>query len=305
MNSQDVCYDICPSRYYEQTTTMTCQTCAKYYCYKCNSSTAAASCTSCNATLDFRTLVSGVCQPLPGYYDTGNSTAQPCNSNCLTCSGTSTLCTSCATQYFLNSSSKVCKPCSTGCSTCTSNTTCTLCLSPFTLASGSCTINCSLVANCATCNSGAGCTVCNTGYVVLNNTYCLVNPICGDGITEIGETCDDHNVNNGDGCSSTCLVELTYYCSSASPSVCQHCSLYCSTCTNSITCSNCTYALAPLDNVTSTCLVDCSSILKCSTCTLNAIVALVCSSCSSGYSPNAVGSVCDAICGDGVYISAV
>jgi LPXTG-motif cell wall-anchored protein len=31
---------------------------------------------------------------------------------------------------------------------------------------------------------------------------------CGDGITELTELCDDGNTVDGDGCSSTCGVEL-------------------------------------------------------------------------------------------------
>jgi cysteine-rich repeat protein len=32
--------------------------------------------------------------------------------------------------------------------------------------------------------------------------------VCGDGITEPGEDCDDGNTSNGDGCSSTCDFEI-------------------------------------------------------------------------------------------------
>ena len=32
--------------------------------------------------------------------------------------------------------------------------------------------------------------------------------------------CDDGNINNGDGCSSKCLVEPGYLCNTAVPSVC-------------------------------------------------------------------------------------
>ena len=31
--------------------------------------------------------------------------------------------------------------------------------------------------------------------------------LCGNGITEVGETCDDNNLTSGDGCSATCLRE--------------------------------------------------------------------------------------------------
>lgn len=32
-------------------------------------------------------------------------------------------------------------------------------------------------------------------------------PVCGDGIKDEGEACDDGNYNNGDGCSATCSTE--------------------------------------------------------------------------------------------------
>lgn len=36
-------------------------------------------------------------------------------------------------------------------------------------------------------------------------------PVCGNGILESGEQCDDHNTVSGDGCSSTCLTESIFY----------------------------------------------------------------------------------------------
>jgi len=39
-------------------------------------------------------------------------------------------------------------------------------------------------------------------------------PICGDGkIIANKEACDDGNINDNDGCSSTCTVEPNYNCS--------------------------------------------------------------------------------------------
>ena len=37
----------------------------------------------------------------------------------------------------------------------------------------------------------------------------LFAPVCGNSIVETGEQCDDGNLNNGDGCSSTCISECT------------------------------------------------------------------------------------------------
>jgi cysteine-rich repeat protein len=44
-------------------------------------------------------------------------------------------------------------------------------------------------------------------------------PICGNGVVEPGEACDDGNTASGDGCDSICDVETGYYCS-GEPSVC-------------------------------------------------------------------------------------
>ncbi|CEL97712.1 unnamed protein product [Vitrella brassicaformis CCMP3155] len=41
-------------------------------------------------------------------------------------------------------------------------------------------------------------------------------PICGDGYTAGGESCDDMNIVGGDGCSPSCLVEESYECCPAS-----------------------------------------------------------------------------------------
>ena len=43
--------------------------------------------------------------------------------------------------------------------------------------------------------------------------------VCGNGIVEGGEDCDDGNTSSGDGCSLTCTIESGYFCS-GSPSVC-------------------------------------------------------------------------------------
>lgn len=50
----------------------------------------------------------------------------------------------------------------------------------------------------------------------------FVGPVsnCGNGIINSGEECDDNNTISGDGCSSTCAVELGYNCQ-GTPSVCE------------------------------------------------------------------------------------
>jgi len=52
-----------------------------------------------------------------------------------------------------------------------------------------------------------------------DGTGVCVAPVCGNGVTETGETCDDGNIISGDGCSDLCQVEPDYTCS-GEPSVC-------------------------------------------------------------------------------------
>ncbi|HEX8437265.1 DUF4215 domain-containing protein [Archangium sp.] len=44
-------------------------------------------------------------------------------------------------------------------------------------------------------------------------------PVCGDGLIEAGEACDDANAVSGDGCSGTCAIEPGFSCFDA-PSIC-------------------------------------------------------------------------------------
>jgi cysteine-rich repeat protein len=44
--------------------------------------------------------------------------------------------------------------------------------------------------------------------------------LCGDGIKEGTEQCDDHNTNPGDGCSGGCQIETGWTCNNSSPSIC-------------------------------------------------------------------------------------
>src|SRR5512145_1712117 len=55
----------------------------------------------------------------------------------------------------------------------------------------------------------AGCTV----TIVSGTSVCTTS--CGDGVRTGDEGCDDHNTQEGDGCSSTCRVELNFGCTSS------------------------------------------------------------------------------------------
>lgn len=63
----------------------------------------------------------------------------------------------------------------------------------------------------------------NANACTFNASSCTgAASVCGNGVLESGETCDDGDVGSGDGCSSTCQTESNWVCSSQ-PSVCTRC----------------------------------------------------------------------------------
>ena len=64
------------------------------------------------------------------------------------------------------------------------------------------------VKNCGQCATENTCRTCASGFY-LSGSQCL--EICGDG-RRYTLSCDDGNLKSGDGCSSTCEVELGYTC---------------------------------------------------------------------------------------------
>jgi cysteine-rich repeat protein len=65
--------------------------------------------------------------------------------------------------------------------------------------------------------------------------------VCGDGIREGTEACDDDDTDAGDGCSATCTVEPGYSCTGNAPSVCtdiDECTANTDNCDANATCAN-------------------------------------------------------------------
>ncbi|MBX7100524.1 MAG: OmpA family protein [Myxococcaceae bacterium] len=76
---------------------------------------------------------------------------------------------------------------------------------------GACNASASGSTGNASCVSG----VCDTAGGAPG--ICKASNICGNGVKEAGEGCDDSNTTAGDGCSATCLVETGGTCNASGP----------------------------------------------------------------------------------------
>ncbi|CAG9323274.1 unnamed protein product [Blepharisma stoltei] len=184
----------------------------------------------------FYTVSSQSC-PDGTYYDHSLSVCTPCDHTCSTCSKAKTDysagCITCKnpTDYFTNGNCYALCEGSTSCYTCyfscnhcigPNNNDCVDCFWGFNLYKGMCIYECptgtySDSGICKTCDPSCnGCTggtsdtciSCNSGYYNISNA-CLAQ-VCGDGIIEGSEQCDDGNYINGDGCSN-CKIDV-YVC---------------------------------------------------------------------------------------------
>ena len=90
--------------------------------------------------------------------------------------------------------------------------------------SSSCAIEAGAIWNGGTTSSPDTCSICSAGlYPNTGSTIC--EPHCGDSKRAGSETCDDGNTNNGDGCSSSCVIESNYIWSGGSVSSLDSCSV--------------------------------------------------------------------------------
>jgi cysteine-rich repeat protein len=64
----------------------------------------------------------------------------------------------------------------------------------------------------STCFNVPGTFSCNCGQDLGYRGVFCEEPLCGDKIVREGESCDDKNLDDGDGCSHTCSVEKGFFC---------------------------------------------------------------------------------------------
>lgn len=94
-----LCYDICPSLYHANATSLICLPC-HYSCQQCSGPYSSTLCSSCSLT-NKRTLNGTQCLCDIGFYDNGVALCLPCDPECLTCTnGTNSSCSSCSASLF-------------------------------------------------------------------------------------------------------------------------------------------------------------------------------------------------------------
>jgi len=107
-----------------------------------------------------------------------------------------------------------CKPCPAGCVDCLSGAICLTCLDYYSLHPifKTCLL-CNIDDQCLGCDvMNVLCTKCVLGYRPTTMGCSLIEPVCGDGFMSLIEGCDDGNLVEKDGCSSTCTVEENFSC---------------------------------------------------------------------------------------------
>src|SRR4051812_3446710 len=78
---------------------------------------------------------------------------------------------------------------------------------------------CATAANPNESGSGGSATSSSASSTATTGTGGSAPAVCGNGVTEAGEDCDDGNTKPGDGCAAGCTLETGYACA-GEPSVC-------------------------------------------------------------------------------------
>lgn len=227
----------------------------------------------------------------------------PCDTMCVSCSGTAKSCQSCPPSEFFDITTSQCSSCPRNCATCSDGSTCTLCRNGFALSGTTCR---SCVISCSTCDPSDinTCTSCYKG-LELKNGACVSCPdkctSCSKGYCAI--CIDGYHPNSVGVCVMDCELPCAT-CTDNKPTQCLSCfggsNLSGKTCVQDLSCNNyknCTscgqgngYILLGAY------CYSCSPISKCIQCRTTNISA--CSLCENGYYINSVDtcSACPSKC---------
>lgn len=234
--SIDVC--VCMTGYYFDGSV--CQQCNTTL-IGCTSCPSSSICLACTPTF---VLSLPNCGCTSGFFlDAAVPDCAACQIGCLICTALTTCVTcdlpnnfiqlvntscTCNTGYYLNNLLPICETCSsmpgcldcntTGCFSCDGTLNFTLnpttflcdCAVGYYIGTNALCAMCTMTG-CLDCSSKTVCRVCDTTLFFLNATTSACDEICGDGFLFFLQ-CDDGNNIDGDGCSSTCVIEQDYAC---------------------------------------------------------------------------------------------
>ncbi|KAL4494134.1 hypothetical protein ABPG72_016090 [Tetrahymena utriculariae] len=315
------CQSYCPSQYFKNTTTLTCDQCVTN-CQQCTNNT---SCSQCLPNYYLQPSQNSCLATCPSGYqlNISNWSCKACTvSNCVSCQADISQCTQCAANYNLQgtqcqatcnsqyyASNQVCLLCSqnfTNCFLCNASS-CTQCQSSYYLYQGTCTSLCPQSYYQDTTTSIAKCTACQ------NSNCSTCQPASQNCLS-----CISTYYLNGNSCVADCGANM-YPNSSNVCTLCSSLFLGCQSC-SSTQCTSCISATDYLDSVNNSCGPTCPvgyfqsttssipSINICSTCnsnclncTSNSTNCISCksnmylqgnqcqSSCNQGYIPDSNG----------------
>ena len=203
------------------------ETLSTFFITKCASSGNTACLWNCNLPYF---LYGNTCTSCSSSCTNGCRRSSDCNLcqdiECSICSSFSSICTTCASNAYLNStlcacnptyywdtSTNLCQKCFAGCASCTGNSynQCTSCVANATLSNNAC--------------------ICNTGYY-LNSTVCSsCNPTCYTCIGGLATDCSACSANSTLQSNYACTCNTGYYWSGAS---CLACDPTCSSCSGQL-----------------------------------------------------------------------
>ncbi|CAD8182370.1 unnamed protein product [Paramecium octaurelia] len=174
-------------------------------CYKCNGS-CQIQCLQCQNSYCFSciegwTLINGSCRQICGDNQVAIISQEECDSNLVECINCRFICPE-------------------NCEFCIDSKKCLLCLWPFVEINHECQLSC--LTECNNCIDGTCYDNCPTGEIDKDG-ICL--PICGDGIIQQTEQCDDGNHIQFDGCYN-CQYSCPQYCIDCDEGICQECQQY-------------------------------------------------------------------------------